>query len=86
MITKELLKKELDKVQSEYLDALYRVIKAFEPTVEAESFDQLISKETIKSDTQSSWHEFINATYGCLADDPIERGDQGKYEIREVIE
>uniref|UniRef100_UPI004057B642 hypothetical protein n=1 Tax=Candidatus Electronema sp. TaxID=2698783 RepID=UPI004057B642 len=22
-------------------------------------------------------------TYGCLRDDPIERGDQGEYELRE---
>ena len=24
-------------------------------------------------------------TYGCLRDDPIERGDQGEYELREDI-
>jgi len=28
----------------------------------------------------------IADTYGCLADDPIERGDQGQYEIREAME
>lgn len=27
---------------------------------------------------QSDWHEFIRETYGCLADDPIERCEQGK--------
>jgi len=28
----------------------------------------------------------IADTYGCLADEPIERGDQGQYEIREAME
>lgn len=34
----------------------------------------------------SSWEEFIESTYGCLSDDQIERGKQGQYETREVIE
>ena len=29
---------------------------------------------------------FFERTYGALADDPIERGDQGTFEIREPIE
>ncbi|MFH0824887.1 MAG: hypothetical protein V2B18_19205, partial [Pseudomonadota bacterium] len=32
------------------------------------------------------WRRFIEDTYGCLADDPIERGDQGRYEIREAAQ
>ncbi len=28
---------------------------------------------------------FFEETYGCLAHDPIERGEQGEYEIREEI-
>lgn len=32
------------------------------------------------------WHDFINMTYGCLADDPITRYPQGEYEEREPIE
>ncbi|WP_414530256.1 hypothetical protein [Nodularia chucula] len=32
------------------------------------------------------WHDFINMTYGCLADDPIIRHPQGEYEERETIE
>ena len=34
---------------------------------------------------QSEWHDFIQETYGCLAGAPIERGEQGKYEVREAI-
>ncbi len=32
------------------------------------------------------WHDFINMTYGCLADDPIIRHPQGEYEERKTIE
>ncbi|MBD0388293.1 MAG: hypothetical protein ICV54_17755 [Nostoc sp. C3-bin3] len=35
---------------------------------------------------QLEWHEFIDKTYGCLADDPIMRHPQGEYEEREPIE
>ena len=34
---------------------------------------------------QAEWHDFINKTYGCLADDPIERGSQGVFETRDEI-
>ncbi|MDZ8236093.1 MAG: hypothetical protein RMZ69_02780 [Nostoc sp. ChiQUE01a] len=36
--------------------------------------------------TQLEWHEFIDKTYGCLADDPIMRHPQGDYEKREALE
>lgn len=79
MITRELLKAEIDKVQDRYLDVLYRIIKALvnpSPPVAA----------TPQADVQpSDWHSFIEQTYGSLADDPIERGDQGQYEVREAI-
>lgn len=29
---------------------------------------------------------FIEATYGSLKDDPIERGPQGNYEVREALD
>ena len=85
MITKELLKTEIDKVQNEYLELLYKVIKAFEPSLKTEYLDKTIPKGITKSNMELSWHEFIKATYGCLSNAPIERADQGKYEIREVI-
>jgi hypothetical protein len=84
LITKELLKTEIDKVQDEYLEILYKVIKAFELS-KTEVFAQT-EEEMTKSDIKLNWHHFIKETYGCLADDPIERGFQGEYEIREVIE
>ena len=33
-----------------------------------------------------TWEQFINLTYGSLADDPIERGDQPALDIRDEIE
>lgn len=35
--------------------------------------------------TKDDWAAFIEATYGSLADDPIERGDQGTPEVRDEI-
>jgi len=78
MITRELVKAEIDKVQDKYLEILYRIIKA------------LVSPPDLATVTSqgsnSNWHQFIEETYGCLADDPIERGEQGQYEVREKIE
>ena len=81
MITKELIKNEVDKVQEEYLEALYRIIRALESDDTSES----VRRETSAND-RNDWREFIAETYGCLADDPIERGDQGKFETRLAIE
>jgi hypothetical protein len=80
MITRELLKAEIDKVQDSYLEILHRIIKALvnpEPSVTAMPQGD---------DPLSSWHSFIKQTYGSLAHDPIERGNQGQYEVREVVE
>jgi hypothetical protein len=35
---------------------------------------------------QKEWEAFVNATYGSLADDPIERGEQPPLDIREAAE
>ena len=78
MITRELLKNEIDKIQDRFLEVVYRIIKALiNPSMQAAS----------PQDAQfSDWHSFVEQTYGSLADDPIERGDQGQFEVREVIE
>ena len=44
-----------------------------------------VVEQTEAINKQSEWHSFIQETYGCLSDTPIERGDQGAYEVREVI-
>ncbi len=85
MVTKERLKREIDKVPDGYLDVLFHIIQAFEyapppglrdiPLVSSESHD----------DTMQEWLTFVETTYGSLASDPIERGEQGAYEVREVM-
>lgn len=77
-ITKERLKREIDQVQEEYFDVLYQIIQVFEfPGRTAES-----SPEKLIEQDRLEWSAFIEQTYGCLADDPIERGDQGVYAPR----
>ncbi len=82
MVTRALLKEEIDKVQEEYLTALYNIIKVFELPSGTVISVQDITAKIEKSD----WKDFIEETYGCLRDDPVERGVQGEYEIREAIE
>lgn len=75
MITKEIVKAEIEKVRDDYLGVLYQIIKIFElpPT----------GSNLARNNGNLNWHDFIAKTYGCFANDPIERGDQGRYEIRE---
>ena len=54
--------------------SIYKIIMAFQ------------SQPKEANDDQTEWQAFVNETYGCLADDPIERGEQGVYEIREAFE
>lgn len=82
MITKEMIKSEIDRVKNEYLEPLYKIIKAFE--VSDNIKDRSFPDKPIDNDLD--WRQFINSTYGCLFDAPIERGNQGEYEIRENIE
>ncbi|MEZ4525625.1 MAG: hypothetical protein R2941_06860 [Desulfobacterales bacterium] len=80
MISREIIKSEISKVDNQYLEILYHIIKAFEsvPVSEQENrVSQPIDKE---------WISFIESTYGCLSDDPVERGEQGVFEIREAMD
>ena len=85
MVTKELLKIGIDKVQDEYLDVLYKIIKIFEVPAGRQEADTKIIASVARKDDESEWHDFIAETYGCFADDPIQRVDQGMYEVREAI-
>lgn len=84
MITKEKIKTEIDNLKDDYLEILYRIIKALEmPIGEVAEQTESINKQSPKE--QAEWHRFIRETYGCLSESPIERGDQGVYEVREAI-
>ena len=82
MITRHLLKKEIDKVREEHLTALYNIIKVLGLPEGAVLPGADLDTVTGSSD----WEKFIRETYGCLQDDPIERGSQGEYEIREEMQ
>ena len=74
MVTKALLKTEIDNVPEENLGVLYKIIKALEePTIE----------RTFES--QAQWTAFIAETFGSTGDAPLERGEQGSYEVREPL-
>ncbi|MTJ28361.1 hypothetical protein [Aphanizomenon sp. UHCC 0183] len=57
-----------------------------EVTVTFEPVNQTIKIAQNQEIKDLEWHDFINRTYGCLADDPIIRYPQGEYEEREAIE
>lgn len=83
MISRQVIKEEIDKVQDGYLDVLYRIVKVFEDS------SRLRDLEIDKFPTDNKkrdWQFFIDKFAGCLADDPVERGDQGTFEIREKFE
>lgn len=85
MVTKELIKAEVDRVQEEYLEALYKIIQALTTTTDTVN-ETKITPSIEEKVEDLDWLDFIQETYGCLVDVPIERGDQGNYEIREAIE
>ena len=82
MMTRDFIKTKIDEVENEYLDILYRIIESFvKPAGHSDSV-----QEKHKKSEELEWHDFIEKFAGCLADDPIERGAQGEYEIRENTE
>ena len=83
MMTRELLKKEIDNVRDEYLLVLFRIIKAFEHS--NENGIETLHVPQAKKRNKAEWRSFLENYAGSLAETPIERGDQGKYEQREAI-
>ena len=79
MINKQQIKDEIEKVRDEDLDVIYRIIQALAKTPSTE-----ISRQPEEPD--ANWIQFVDKMYGCLSDDPIQRGNPGEFEIREIIE
>ena len=83
MISRALLKSEIDKVKAEYLDLLYRIVKAIENSASKES--TAVTSESQDFSMNLDWQSFIDRTYGCMADSQISRSEQGVSESREEI-
>jgi len=68
MITRELLKKEIDDVKDEYLVALHRIFNTFEISKETGEFESAWEKTRNKGEY---WHNFIEKWADCLSNNPI---------------
>jgi hypothetical protein len=79
VVTKALLKAEIDKVPEQNLGVLYKIVKALE-----DSGEEFQSRDL--EDEAASWKAWIAETYGSMGEAPIERAGQGSYEIREPLE
>lgn len=77
VITKEQLKAEIDKVPEENLGVLYKIVKALEEPRQ---------EDRPRPADAAEWKSWIAEAYGSTADAPIERGEQGSYEVREPFE
>ncbi len=87
LVTRTLLKQEIDRVREEHLTALYNIMKVFEfPAGTLISDAEDGTADTVAASDGLNWEKFIQETYGCLKDDPIKRSSQGKFELREAIE
>jgi hypothetical protein len=84
LVTRTLLKQEIDRVREEHLTALYNIIKVFE--LPAGTLVSDAEDGTADTPDGLNWEKFIKETYGCLKKDPIERGSQDEFELREAIE
>ena len=85
MITRERLKEEIDRVQDSYLDVIFHIVQSFEYAPPVQNFNTRSSLSKSTDNTLEKWRAFVESTYGILASDPIKRGSQGDYEIREAI-
>jgi hypothetical protein len=86
MITKKLLKAQIDRIPYEYIGVIYRIIQVFENITNDISENIMEPSLHSKSYDKEEWLEFINDTYGCFKDDPLKRWDQGAFEVRETIQ
>ena len=76
VVTKELIKSEIDKVPDEHLGVLYKIVKALEEP------GRMGRPAWIDRDDEEDWRRFVAETYGSMRDSPIERGDPGQLEER----
>ena len=81
MITKRLIQKEIENVSEEHLPVLYRIVRALEEMAGEPPATEMRSPHW----NGNRWHDFVAETYGCMADAPLERSEEGEFEIREDL-
>lgn len=79
IVTREIIKNEIDRVREEYLGALLTIVKAFEQP-ESSDLRRLGGRPDLEE-----WRSFLAETYGSTAETPLERGEQGSFEMREPL-
>ncbi len=62
MITKQVLKEEIDHVQGGYLEALYQIIRAFRLPVEETHHAQEAGEPSGFVTDSSDWYAFVQET------------------------
>ena len=77
IITKELIKAEIDRVQDKYLEALYKIIEALVSPIDEATNPQATTVIPPKV-KDLEWPNFIKETYDCLANALLERGEQSQ--------
>jgi hypothetical protein len=79
MVTRELVKAEIDKVQEQYLEVLYRIIRVLENPPES-------TTPTTEELEKSGWPpDFLAETAGAWQGAPLVREEQGDYEARDEL-
>lgn len=68
MASREMIKAAVDHVPTPFLDGLYQIVSAMQKMGD------------VPAAKGESWADFLEQTYGCFADVPIERGAQGAFE------
>lgn len=72
MISRNILKNEIDKVSDEYLPVLYKILKSLKKP-----------KKKTNALKKKNWEVFISHYSGCFEASPLKRHSQGNYETRE---
>lgn len=72
MTTRNEVQAELDKVEDRYLGVVYRLILSLE-------------RPSDSDEPADDWSAFLASAYGSTADAPIERDEQGEFEVRDSL-
>lgn len=72
MISREILKSQINTIGDEHLTLPYEILKSFETAPSATEYSPPDEKTE-----KSNWRKFLEKYSGCMADAPIRRAPQG---------